>query len=57
MAQKSIIIINAGVGGLFTGIYRQMNGYQTRIYEADSIPSGVSSGREVIWRQCRNDKK
>jgi phytoene dehydrogenase-like protein len=41
MAQKSIIIIGAGVAGLCTGIYGQMNGYQTRIVEAHEIPGGL----------------
>jgi phytoene dehydrogenase-like protein len=41
MSQKSIIIIGAGVGGLCTGIYGQMNGYQTRIYEKHKIPGGL----------------
>jgi phytoene dehydrogenase-like protein len=41
MTRKSIIIIGAGVGGLCTGIYGQMNDYQTRIYEKHKIPGGL----------------
>jgi phytoene dehydrogenase-like protein len=41
MAEKSIIIIGAGVAGLCTGIYAQMNGYRTRIVEQHSIPGGL----------------
>lgn len=38
---KTIIIIGAGVAGLCTGIYGQMNGYQTRIIEKHKIPGGL----------------
>jgi phytoene dehydrogenase-like protein len=41
MTQKSILIIGAGVAGLCTGIYGQMNGYQTRIFEKHTIPGGL----------------
>jgi phytoene dehydrogenase-like protein len=41
MAQKSIIIIGAGISGLCAGIYGQMNGYQTRIFEKHKIPGGL----------------
>ena len=30
---KKIIIIGAGISGLSTGCYAQMNGYDTEIYE------------------------
>lgn len=33
MAEKSIIIIGAGLAGLSAGCYCQMNGYRTRIFE------------------------
>ncbi len=39
MAQ-SIIIIGAGIGGLATGCYAQMNGYQTEIFEMHDKPGG-----------------
>ena len=36
----SIIIIGSGMGGLAAGIYGQLNGFQTRIFEAHSLPGG-----------------
>lgn len=47
MKQKSIIIIGGGVAGLCTGIYAQMNGYQTRILERNKIPGGLVTA----WRR------
>jgi phytoene desaturase len=38
---KSVIIIGAGVAGLATGCYAQMQGYHTRIFEQHAIPGGV----------------
>jgi phytoene dehydrogenase-like protein len=38
--KKSIIIIGAGMGGLASGIYGQINGYKTRIFEMHSVPGG-----------------
>ncbi|MGP4002414.1 phytoene desaturase family protein [Streptomyces sp. 8N706] len=35
-----MIIIGAGLGGLSTGCYAQMNGYRTRIFEMHDIPGG-----------------
>jgi len=40
LATKSIIIIGAGMGGLAAGIYGQLNGYTTRIFEMHSKPGG-----------------
>ncbi|MEA4896692.1 MAG: NAD(P)/FAD-dependent oxidoreductase [Christensenellaceae bacterium] len=37
---KSIIIIGSGMGGLAAGIYGQMNGFDTRIYEMNHRPGG-----------------
>jgi phytoene dehydrogenase-like protein len=37
---ESIIIIGAGMGGLAAGIYGQVNGYRTRIFEMHTIPGG-----------------
>ncbi len=37
---KSIIIIGAGMGGLASGIYGQVNGYDTRIFEMHNRPGG-----------------
>ena len=40
MASESIIIIGAGMGGLAAGVYGQLNGYQTRIFEMHTLPGG-----------------
>ncbi|HWQ79110.1 MAG TPA: NAD(P)/FAD-dependent oxidoreductase [Anaerovoracaceae bacterium] len=37
---KSIVIIGAGMGGLSAGIYGQLNGFHTRVYEANYRPGG-----------------
>ena len=37
---KSIIVIGAGMGGLASGIYGQVNGYDTRIFEMHNQPGG-----------------
>jgi phytoene dehydrogenase-like protein len=37
---KSIIIIGAGMGGLAAGVYGQINGYETRIFEMHTKPGG-----------------
>jgi phytoene dehydrogenase-like protein len=39
--KKSVIIIGAGIGGLSTGCYGQMNGYDTRIFELHDKPGGL----------------
>nr|AWO77089.1 NAD(P)/FAD-dependent oxidoreductase [Streptomyces sp.] len=38
--RQTMIIIGAGLGGLSTGCYAQMNGYRTRIFEMHEIPGG-----------------
>ena len=43
MAEKSIIIIGAGLSGLSAGSYGQMNGYRTHIVEHHSEPGGVAT--------------
>jgi phytoene dehydrogenase-like protein len=43
---KSVIIIGAGIGGLATGCYAQMNGYKTRIFEMGSKPGGLCTAWE-----------
>jgi phytoene dehydrogenase-like protein len=47
MAEKSIIIIGAGVAGLAAGCYGQMNGYRTQIFEMGDQPGGLCTG----WRR------
>jgi phytoene dehydrogenase-like protein len=41
----SILIIGGGVAGLSCGCYLQMNGYQTEILEANTVPGGLC----VAW--------
>jgi len=41
MEDKSVIIIGAGIGGLSTACYAQMNGYRTQVLEMHSVPGGV----------------
>ena len=43
MAEQSIIIIGAGLAGIATGSYGQMNGYRTHILEHHSEPGGVAT--------------
>jgi phytoene dehydrogenase-like protein len=38
---NSIIIIGAGFAGLSAGIYAQMNGYNTQIFEMHNLPGGL----------------
>ncbi len=40
MKNNSVIIIGAGMGGLAAGIYGQINGYSTQIFEAYALPGG-----------------
>jgi phytoene dehydrogenase-like protein len=47
MFDKSIIIIGAGLAGLSTGCYSQMNGYKTQIFEMQNKPGGVC----VSWQR------
>ena len=43
MSQTSVIIIGAGLGGLSTGTYAQMNGYHCQIFEHARHPGGVAA--------------
>jgi phytoene dehydrogenase-like protein len=47
MTTKSLIIIGAGLAGLATGCYAQMNGYTTKIFEMQEKPGGVC----VSWKR------
>ena len=40
MTDRTIAIIGAGMGGLSAGIYGQLNGYRTDIYESNAVPGG-----------------
>jgi phytoene dehydrogenase-like protein len=41
MAEPSILIIGAGIGGLATGCYARMNGYRATILEMHGVPGGL----------------
>jgi len=43
MGKKSIAIIGAGLAGLATGCYAQLNGYQSHIFEQRAVPGGVAA--------------
>jgi phytoene dehydrogenase-like protein len=43
----SIIIIGAGMGGLAAGVYGRLNGFDTQIFEASSLPGGQC----CAWRR------
>jgi len=47
MSEKSILIIGAGIAGLSTGCYAQMNGYRTQIFEKHNLPGGLCTA----WRR------
>jgi phytoene dehydrogenase-like protein len=47
MPEKSLIIIGAGLSGLSTGCYAQMNGYRSRILEHHAHSGGVAA----CWRR------
>ena len=47
MSKKSVIIIGAGLAGLSTGCYAQMNGYESKIFEYHSVPGGVAA----VWKR------
>lgn len=44
MANKRIIIIGAGISGLSAGVFGQINGFDTEIYEMHSLPGGECTG-------------
>ena len=43
---KSIMIIGGGIAGLAAGIYGQMNGYRTEIFELHDLPGGLCTAWE-----------
>jgi phytoene dehydrogenase-like protein len=47
MKDKAIAIIGAGLAGLAAGVYGQMNGYRTQIFEHSNQPGGVAAW----WRR------
>ncbi len=46
MAEKTIIIIGAGIAGLSAGCYAQMNGFRSQIFELHSLPGGLCTAWE-----------
>lgn len=46
-AGRSVAVIGAGIAGLCTACYLQMNGYQTHIYEMHEKPGGLCTS----WRR------
>lgn len=42
--RQTMIIIGAGIAGLSTGCYAQMNGYRSRIFELHEVPGGGCAG-------------
>ncbi|MFX1593071.1 MAG: phytoene desaturase family protein [Promethearchaeota archaeon] len=52
---KKVIIIGAGISGLASGCYLQMNGYQTEIYEFHDRPGGLCTAwkrKEYTFDGC-----
>lgn len=41
MKENTVIIIGAGFAGLSAGIYAQINGYKTQIFEMHNLPGGL----------------
>jgi len=41
MEDNSVIIIGAGFAGLSAGIYAQMNGYRSQVFEMHGLPGGL----------------
>lgn len=44
--RETMLIIGAGLGGLSTGCYAQMNGYRTKILEMHELPGGCCTSWE-----------
>lgn len=44
---KNIKIIGAGISGLSAGCYLQMNGYETEIFEMNTIPGGLCTSWDI----------
>jgi phytoene desaturase len=47
MADRSVVIVGAGLAGLAAGCYAQMNGYDSHIFEHHTQPGGVAAA----WRR------
>jgi phytoene dehydrogenase-like protein len=54
-AKPRVIVIGAGMSGLATGVYAQMNGFDSRIFESHLLPGGCCtawSRRGYIFDYC-----
>lgn len=51
-AGKSVVIIGAGIAGLATGCYLQMNGYKTKILEMYTMPGGCCTAWDIKNYRC-----
>jgi phytoene dehydrogenase-like protein len=52
---NKIVIIGGGIAGLSTGCYARMNGFQSEIYEMNSLPGGVCTSwkrGEFLFDHC-----
>jgi phytoene dehydrogenase-like protein len=55
MTKPKMIIIGAGVAGLTAGIYAQLNGFDSEIYEMHTVPGGECTGwqrKEYYFDGC-----
>ena len=43
LKEKKILIVGAGLSGLSTGVYAQLNGYQAHIYEQHTTSGGLAA--------------
>jgi len=50
--KKTAIIIGAGISGLSTGCYLQMNGYDTKILEMYTMPGGCCTAWDIKGYRC-----
>lgn len=41
MAERSVVIVGAGIAGLSAGLYARMNGYRTTLLEMHDVPGGL----------------
>lgn len=46
LSAKSVAIVGGGIAGLCAGIYAQMNGYRSHVYEMHDLPGGLMTAWE-----------
>ena len=49
--ETTLCIVGAGMAGLSAGIYGQLNGFTTRIYEKHSLPGGLCTAWQRRWQR------